>query len=49
MYTRFILSDTGKKFMRKNGVKYELSVDGKDIEYDSVEDLRKAMGMYAAQ
>lgn len=49
MYTRFILSETGKEFMRKNGVKYQLNVDGKDIEYDSVEDLRKAMGMYQAQ
>jgi len=54
IYTRFILSETGKKFMRKHGVKYELIIDptspnAKTIEYDSVEDLRKAMGMYAAQ
>lgn len=54
MYTRFILSETGKKWMRTNGVKYELIInEGKPgeqtIEYGSVEDLRKAMGMFEQQ
>lgn len=54
MYTRFILSETGKNWMRKNGVKYELIInEGKPgeqtIEYSSVEDLRKAMGMFEQQ
>lgn len=52
-YTRFILSETGKEFMRKEGVKFELIIgegkDAKTIEYDSVEDLRRAMGMYESQ